>query len=80
VQERVCAARERLRAKVPRRSAESDELLTRAVERLPLSGRGRARVARVGQTIAALSGADDVLPEHISEALSYRTPSELQQK
>jgi magnesium chelatase family protein len=70
-------ARERLRAKVPRRSAEADELLTRAVERLPLSGRGRARVARAAQTIAALAGADDVLPEHVSEALSYRTPSEL---
>ena len=77
VRERVCAARERLRAKVPRRSAEADELLTRAVERLPLSGRGRARVARSAQTIAALAGADEVLPEHISEALSYRTPSEL---
>jgi magnesium chelatase family protein len=70
VRERVCAARERLRVKVPQRSAESDELLTRAVERLPLSGRGRARVARVAQTIAALAGADSVLPEHVSEALS----------
>src|SRR6476646_655500 len=78
VRERVCAARERLRASVPRRSAPADELLTRAVERLPLSGRGRARVARVAQSIAALAGADEVLPEHVSEALSYRTPSELQ--
>ena len=80
VRERVCAARERLRGKAPRRNAESDELLTRAVERLPLSGRGRARVARTAQTIAALAGAEDVLPEHVSEALSYRTPSELQAK
>jgi magnesium chelatase family protein len=79
VRERVCAARERLRAKMPRRSAEADELLTRAVERLPLSGRGRARVARAAQTIAALGGAGEVLPEHVSEALSYRMPSELQQ-
>jgi magnesium chelatase family protein len=77
VRERVCAARERLRATVPPRSAESDKLLTRAVERLPLSGRGRARVARVAQSIAALAGSDQVLPEHLSEALSYRTPSEL---
>src|SRR5690242_6691945 len=43
VRERVCAARERWRAAVPRRTPEADELLTRAVERLPLSGRGRAR-------------------------------------
>jgi magnesium chelatase family protein len=77
VRERVCAARERLRASVPGRSAPADDLLTRAVERLPLSGRGRARVARVAQSIAALAGADEVLPEHVSEALSYRTPSEL---
>jgi magnesium chelatase family protein len=78
VRERVCAARERLRSALPRRSAKADELLTVAVERLPLSGRGRARVARVARTIAALAGCGEVLPEHLSEALSYRTPSELQ--
>jgi magnesium chelatase family protein len=80
VRDRVCAARERLRASAPRRSTEADELLTRAVERLPLSGRGRARVARVGRTIAALAGSETVRPEHVSEALSYRTPAELQQR
>jgi predicted ATPase with chaperone activity len=80
VRERVCAARERLRNAVPRRSARADELLTLAVERLPLSGRGRSRVARVAQTIAALAVADEVEPEHLSEALSYRTPTELRQR
>jgi magnesium chelatase family protein len=78
VRERVCAARERLGADVPRRTPEADELLMRAVERLPLSGRGRARVARTARTIAALAGSADVFPEHVSEALSYRTPTELQ--
>ena len=41
-----------------RRAAGADELLSRAVDRVPLSGRGRARVARVARTIAALAGAD----------------------
>jgi magnesium chelatase family protein len=74
---RVSAARELLGASRPRRVPAADELLTRAVERLPLSGRGRARVARVAQTIASLAGAESVLPEHVAEALSYRVPREL---
>ena len=53
-------ARRRLAAEPPRRTPEADELLDRAVERLPLSGRGRARVARVARTAAALAGSDAV--------------------
>ena len=60
------------------RTAAADELLDRAVERLPLSGRGRARVARVARTIAALADAHEVRPEHVAEALSYRSPRELE--
>jgi magnesium chelatase family protein len=77
VRERVLAARRRLRDCPPERSDAADELLTRAVERLPLSGRGRARVARVAQTIAALADAAAVEPEHVGEALSFRAPAEL---
>jgi magnesium chelatase family protein len=77
VRERVGAARARLREEAPRRDDAADDLLTRAVERLPLSGRGRARVARVAGSIAALAGADRVLSEHVAEALSYRPPAEL---
>jgi magnesium chelatase family protein len=77
VQRRVCAAGERLERAPPRRDAAANALLTRAVERLGLSGRGRARVARVARTIAALADSDAVLSEHVGEALSYRTPEEL---
>jgi magnesium chelatase family protein len=78
VRARVAAARERLRAARPRRAPDADALLSRAVEQLPLSARGRARVARVSATIAALAGSDDVLPEHVAEALGYRAPRELE--
>jgi len=77
VRARVVAARAR-----PAHRLRLDEaaatLLDRAVERLPLSGRGRARVVRVTRTIAALGGADAVHAEHLAEALSYRSPAELQ--
>ena len=59
------------------RTSDADALLSRAVERLPLSGRGRARVARVARTIAALAGSTSVETEHLAEALSYRSPREL---
>jgi magnesium chelatase family protein len=77
VRRRVLAARERLSAGVPRRTDAASELLDRAVERLPLSGRGRARVARVARSIAALAGSHQVLPEHVAEALAYRSPREI---
>ncbi len=77
VRNRVVEARRRLRDAEPPFGDDSQRLLTRAVERLPLSGRGRARVARVATTIAALGAADAVAPEHLAEALSYRSPREL---
>ena len=77
VRDRCLAARARLREAAPTRDGAADELLTAAVEKLALSGRGRARVARVAASIAALAASAQVLPEHIAEALSYRAPAEL---
>jgi len=77
VRSRVEAARERARGEPLCRSREGSELLSRAVERLPLSARGRARVARVARTAALLAGAEEVGAEHVAEALSFRSPAEL---
>ena len=47
------------------------------MERLPLSGRGRARARRVAETIAALAGEQAVAADDLAEALAYRSPTEL---
>ena len=77
VRARVVSARMRLAEAPPSRTPEADELLTRAVERLRLSGRGRAKVASVSRTIAALAQSEGVKPEHVAEALGYRAPADL---
>jgi len=77
VRARVAAARERIEAGPPKWSKEATELLDRAVERLPLSGRGRARARRVAETIAALAAEPGVGAAHLAEALAYRSPTEL---
>jgi magnesium chelatase family protein len=79
VRERVLAARARLSAGPLELAEEAKELLTRAVERVPLSGRGRARVARVAATIAGLAASELIEVGHLGEALSYRPPAELTQ-
>lgn len=50
----------------------SSELLQKAVQRLDLSTRAYYRTLKLARTIADLSGVDDILSEHITEALGYR--------
>jgi magnesium chelatase family protein len=77
VRHRVAVARGRLDSTPAGWTKEATELLDRAVERLPLSGRGRARARRVAETVAALAGERAVGAEHLGEALAYRSPTEL---
>ena len=47
-------------------------LVAKACERMGWSGRAYHRVVRLGRTIADLSGAPDVEPAHVAEAVQYR--------
>ncbi len=53
--------------------APSQELLKMAVTKLGFSARAYDRIQKVARTIADLGGSDRIKPEHISEAIQYRT-------
>jgi magnesium chelatase family protein len=53
--------------------ADAARLLGLAVTRLGLSARAHDRLLRVARTIADLTGADTIAPEHVAEAIQYRT-------
>lgn len=56
-----------------RLSHECEEILRTAFEKLHLSARARSRIIKVARTIADLAFSEEILPEHILEATSYRS-------
>ena len=50
-----------------------ERLLEHALRHYGLSARAHDRIRKVARTIADLAGAERIAPEHLSEAIQYRT-------
>jgi magnesium chelatase family protein len=52
---------------------EGQSILKAAMEELGLSARAHDKVLRVARTIADLEGSEEIKPQHIAEAVGYRS-------
>ena len=43
------------------------------MDEMGLSARAHDKILRVGRTIADLDGSENIVPQHLSEAINYRT-------
>ena len=52
---------------------EASALLTRALHELQFSARAYDKILKISRTIADLAESDEIRPEHLAEAIQYRS-------